>query len=664
MKTTGSGIKLTPFRRILIANRGEIALRVMRTAKRLGYETVAVYSTADADARHVSEADQAVWIGESQPSQSYLRIDAIIEAAKASGADAVHPGYGFLAENADFAKACREAGLVFIGPSPEAIHAMGNKAGAKDLMQKAGVPCVPGYQGEDQSDATMLAAAKRIGFPVMIKAVAGGGGRGMRLVRDEAAFPDALRAARSEAQNAFGDPNVILERAIVQPRHIEIQVFGDRHGNAIHLGERDCSVQRRHQKLIEEAPSPAVSPELRARMGATAVAAVKAIGYEGAGTLEFLLDHAGNYYFMEMNTRLQVEHPVTEAITGLDLVELQLHVAGGEPLPLTQEDVRLEGHAIEVRLCAEDAAHGFMPQSGRMLRWRTPSEPRVEDALESGGEISPFYDSMIAKIISHGATRDEARRRLTSGLTQMTALGVTTNQSFLARCLDHPVFATGQATTAFIAEHSIDLLPPQSSDGLHAAIAALLVHVASIGLVHVQQGLGLAHSYPIPMRFELDGHVIEPMVRRERGDVFKVGIAASEHALTLGSRDGDVVHFTCNGVLGSATFVRDGADLYFSFAGVTSHVRDLSHVAVMKAGDAGSDGKLRASMNGRVVSVLAREGDVVAAGAPIIVLEAMKMQHVHAAPVSGKLAALNAAEGDQVTTGFVVAEIEAAQDAA
>jgi geranyl-CoA carboxylase alpha subunit len=637
---------------------------VMRTAKRLGYETIAVYSTADANARHVREADQAVWIGESQPSQSYLRIDAIVQAAKASGADAIHPGYGFLAENAEFAKACRDAGLVFIGPSPEAILAMGNKAGAKDIMQKAGVPCVPGYQGEDQSDATMLTAAKRIGFPVMIKAVAGGGGRGMRLVANDAAFPAALRAARLEAQNAFGDPGVILERAIVQPRHIEIQVFGDRHGNAIHLGERDCSVQRRHQKLIEEAPSPAVSPELRTRMGATAVAAVKAIDYEGAGTLEFLLDSAGNYYFMEMNTRLQVEHPVTEAITGLDLVELQLRVAGGEPLPLTQAEVKSSGHAIEVRLCAEDAAHGFMPQSGRMLRWRAPSELRVEDALESGGEISPFYDSMIAKIISHGATRDEARRRLTAGLKQMTALGVTTNQSFLARCLDHPAFAAGQATTAFIDEHSTDLLGVKTGDGLHAAVAALLVHVSAIGPVHAQQRLGLAHGYPIPMRFDLDGHVIEPTVRRERGDVFRVGLAESEHTLTLGSRDGNVLHFRSDGVLASATFVREGTDLYFNFAGTTSHVRDLSHVAVMKAGAAGSDGKLRASMNGRVVSVLAKAGDILAAGAPIIVLEAMKMQHVHAAPVSGKLAVLNAEEGDQITTGFVIAEIEAAQDAA
>ena len=348
-------MKATPFHKILIANRGEIALRILRTARRLGYGVVAVYSDADRDALHVREADQAVRIGEALPSQSYLKIDAIVAAAKASGADAVHPGYGFLAENEDFAQACRDAGLVFIGPSPEAIKAMGNKAGAKEIMLAAGVPCVPGYQGADQSEAVMLAEAGRIGFPVMIKAVAGGGGRGMRLVADAAGFPDALRSARSEALGAFGDPTVILERAIADPRHIEIQVFGDRHGNAIHLGERDCSVQRRHQKLIEEAPSPAVSAELRARMGAVAVAAVQSIGYEGAGTLEFLLDVTGEFYFMEMNTRLQVEHPVTEAITGLDLVELQLRVASGETLGLTQEEIKFSGHAIEVRLCSEDA---------------------------------------------------------------------------------------------------------------------------------------------------------------------------------------------------------------------------------------------------------------------------------------------------------------------
>src|SRR6202790_1554383 len=472
---SAGSMKRTPFRKILIANRGEIALRIMRTARRLGYGVVAVYSDADADAMHVREADEAVLIGEALPAQSYLRIDAIIAATKAIGADAIHPGYGFLAENEDFAQACRDASLVFIGPAPEAIKAMGNKAGAKAIMQAAGVPCVPGYQGADQSDAVMLAEADKIGFPVMIKAVAGGGGRGMRLVADAAAFPDALRSARSEAQGAFGDAGVILERAIADPRHIEIQVFGDAFGNAIHLGERDCSVQRRHQKLIEEAPSPAVSPELRAQMGGIAVAAVKSIGYEGAGTLEFLLDASGEFYFMEMNTRLQVEHPVTEAITGLDQVELQLRVAGGEPLGLEQEDIKFSGHAIEVRLCSEDAAHDFMPQSGRMAMWQMPGELRVEQALCSGFEIPPFYDSMIAKIVSHGATRDEARRVLIHGLEQTVAFGVTTNQAFLAACLRHPEFATGGATTAFVGRNRADLLAPRKDACSDAAFAALLL---------------------------------------------------------------------------------------------------------------------------------------------------------------------------------------------
>src|SRR5436305_9055616 len=466
-----------PFSKVLIANRGEIALRVMRSARRLGLGVVAVYSDADRDALHVRQADQAVRIGEALPAQSYLNIAAIVAAAKASGADAVHPGYGFLAENQDFAQACKQAGLVFIGPSPRAIEAMGNKAGAKEIMKKAGVPCVPGYQGADQADEVMLAEAKKIGFPVMIKAVAGGGGRGMRLVADAASFPGALRRARSEAKAAFGDPTVILERAIQNPRHIEIQVFGDSHGNAIHLGERDCSVERRQQKLIEEAPSPAVTSALRAKMGEVAVTAVKSIGYEGAGTLEFLLDQAGAFYFMEMNTRLQVEHPVTEAITGLDLVELQLRVAGGEPLGVSQEDVKFAGHAIEVRLCSEDAAHDFMPQSGRMALWRMPTGLRVEHALQSGSEIPPFYDSMIAKIISHGATRDEARRRLIHGLEQTAAFGVTTNQAFLAACLRHPVFASGEATTAFIAKYRDVLLAPRKDAASEAALAALLLYV-------------------------------------------------------------------------------------------------------------------------------------------------------------------------------------------
>src|SRR5712671_1528563 len=509
-------MKRTPFHTILIANRGEIALRIMRTARRLGLGVVAVYSDADREALHVRAADQAIRIGGALPAQSYLRIEAIIAAAKASSADAVHPGYGFLAENEDFGQACRDAGLVFIGPSPEAIKAMGNKAGAKAIMQAAGVPGIPGYQGADQSDGAMLTEAKKIGFPVMIKAVAGGGGRGMRQVTDAAAFPASLRSARSEAQSAFGDPAVILERAIVEPRHIEIQVFGDRYGHAIHLGERDCSVQRRHQKLIEEAPSPAVSPELRARMGAIAVAAIKSIGYEGAGTLEFLLDASGEFYFMEMNTRLQVEHPVTEAITGLDLVELQLRVAGGEPLGLRQEDIKFSGHAIEVRLCSEDAAHDFMPQSGRMALWQMPDELRVEHALQSGSEIPPFYDSMIAKLISHGATREEARRRLVHGLEQAAAFGVTTNQAFLAACLRHPAFASGEATTAFIARYRGDLLAPRKEAASDAALAALLLYVTDANAPPWRSGRTLAATFPIPVRIELDHGIHDLEIVRER----------------------------------------------------------------------------------------------------------------------------------------------------
>src|SRR5260221_10223750 len=545
-------VKASVFRKILIANRGEIALRIMHTARRLGYGVVAVYSDADAGALHVREADQAIRIGEALPAQSYLRLDAIIAAAKASGADAVHPGYGFLAENEDFAQACRDAGLVFIGPSPDAIKAMGNKAGAKAIMQAAGVPCVPGYQGTDQSDAAMLAEATKIGFPVMIKAMAGGGGRGMRQVADAAAFPDALRGARSEAQGAFGDAGVILERAIHDPRHIEIQVFGDRYGHAVHLGERDCSVQRRHQKLIEEAPSPAVSPELRARMGAIAVAAIKSIGYEGAGTLEFLLDKTGEFYFMEMNTRLQVEHPVTEAITGLDLVELQLRVAAGEPLGLRQEEIKFAGHAIEVRLCSEDAANDFMPQSGRMALWQMPDQPRVEQALQSGSEIPPFYDSMIAKLISHGATRDEARRRLICGLERTVAFGVTTNQAFLAACLRHPAFASGEATTAFIAKYRDDLLARRKDAASEAALAALLLHMTDANAPPWRRGRTLAATFAIPVRIELDHGIHDLEIVRERDGGYVASIDSGEGRVEGDEIRRDALRFRGHGVMGTA----------------------------------------------------------------------------------------------------------------
>ena len=650
----------TPFHKILIANRGEIALRIMRTARRLGYGVVAVYSDADRDALHVREADQAVRIGEALPAQSYLRIEAIMAAAKAGGADAVHPGYGFLAENEDFARACRDAGLVFIGPSPDAIRAMGNKAGAKAIMQAAGVPCVPGYQGTDQSDAVMLAEAKRIGFPVMIKAVAGGGGRGMRLVADAAAFPDSLRSARSEAQGAFGDPTVILERAIVDPRHIEIQVFGDRHGNAIHLGERDCSVQRRHQKLIEEAPSPKVTPELRARMGAVAVAAIKSIGYEGAGTLEFLLDADGEFYFMEMNTRLQVEHPVTEAITGLDLVELQLRVAAGEPLGLRQEDVKFSGHAIEVRLCSEDAGHDFMPQSGRMALWQMPGDIRVEHALQSGSEIPPFYDSMIAKLIGHGATREEARGKLICGLEQTAAFGVTTNQTFLMTCLRHPAFARGEATTAFIGKYRDDLLARRSDVPSNMALAALLLYVTDPHAPPWRNGRTLAATFPVPIRIEFDHGIHDLEIVRERDGGYAASFDGSEHRFEIDELARDVIRFRSNGLMKSARFLRDGDRLHTLHQGDTISIRDLTLAAPETAASNGGDGKVRAAMNGRVVAVLVKAGERVEAGQPVMTLEAMKMEHVHTAAIAGTIAAIDVVEGEQVTTGKIVVEIEAA----
>ena len=651
-------MKRTPFFKILVANRGEIALRIMRTARRLGFGVVAVYSDADRDALHVREADQAVRIGESLPAQSYLRIEAIIAAAKSSGAGAVHPGYGFLAENEDFARACRDAGLVFIGPSPEAIRAMGNKAGAKDIMERAGVPCVPGYQGDDQSDAVMLAQAKKVGFPIMIKAVAGGGGRGMRLVPDAAAFPDALRSARSEAQGAFGDGTVILERAIVNPRHIEIQVFGDRYGNTIHLGERDCSVQRRHQKLIEEAPSPAVTQKLRTRMGQVAVAAVRQLRYEGAGTLEFLLDGNGQFYFMEMNTRLQVEHPVTEAITGLDFVELQLRVASGEPLGLVQEDIKFSGHAIEVRLCSEDADRDFMPQSGRMALWQMPDGVRVEHALQSGAEIPPFYDSMIAKIIAHGADRNEARARLICTLEQTAAFGVTTNQGFLISCLRHPAFAKGEATTAFIGNHRDQLLAPGANDKADAALAALLLYVTNPHAPPWRSGRSLAATFPLTMRIDLGHGVQEVDIVRDRDGGYVV-VNGIELRFEIDELGADTIRFRTDGLMQSAKFLRDGDRLYILHRGVTITARDVTLAAPVSAAASGGDGKVRAAMNGRVVALLVKPGEQVAAGQPVMTLEAMKMEHVHTAGVAGMVSSIDVAEGEQVTTGRIVVEIAA-----
>jgi geranyl-CoA carboxylase alpha subunit len=655
-----TSIKRAPFRKILIANRGEIALRIMRTARRLGFGVVAVYADADANGLHVREADEAVRIGEALPAQSYLNIAALVAAAKLSGAGAVHPGYGFLAENEEFAQACRDANLVFIGPSPDAIKEMGNKARAKQIMLAAGVPCVPGYQGVDQSDATMLAEANKIGFPVMIKAVAGGGGRGMRLVADAALFADSLRSARSEAQSAFGDGGMILERAIVDPRHIEIQVFGDAFGNAIHLGERDCSVQRRQQKLIEEAPSPVVSSQLRARMGAIAVAAIKSLRYEGAGTLEFLLDQSGEFYFMEMNTRLQVEHPVTEAITGLDLVELQLRVAGGAPLGLRQDDIKFSGHAIEVRLCSEDADRDFLPQSGRMALWQMPEAIRVDHALQSGAEVPPFYDSMIAKLISYGSTREEARGKLICALEQTAAFGVTTNQAFLISCLRHPAFARGEATTAFIGAHRDELLPARADEkGSDTALAALLLYVTNPHAPPRRSGRSLAPAFPVATRIDLGDGVRDVEVVRERDGNYIVSADAREYCFEIEEHGSDRIRFCQGGVMQSAKFLRERDRLYILYRGITLAVRDLTLAAPASAAAAGGDGKVRAAMNGRVVAVLVKPGEKVVAGQPVMTLEAMKMEHVHSALVAGTISAIDVVEGEQVTTGRIVVEIEA-----
>jgi geranyl-CoA carboxylase alpha subunit len=493
----------------------------------------------------------------------------------------------------------------------------------------------------------------------MIKAVAGGGGRGMRLVADAAAFPDALRSARSEAQGAFGDPTVILERAIVDPRHIEIQVLGDRYGNAIHLGERDCSVQRRHQKLIEEAPSPKVTPELRARMGEVAVSAVKSIGYEGAGTLEFLLDESGEFYFMEMNTRLQVEHPVTEAITGLDLVELQLRIAAGEPLGLKQEDVKFSGHAIEVRLCSEDAGHDFMPQSGTMALWQMPDGVRVEHALQSGSEIPPFYDSMIAKIISHGADRHEARGRLIRGLEQTAAFGVTTNQGFLISCLRHPGFAAGEATTAFIGKNRDALLTP-GADEAGVALAALLLYVTNPHTPPWRGGRSLAVTFPLTMRIDLGHGVREVDIVRERDGGYVASLEGGALHFEIDELGRDAIRLRTDGMMETARFLRDGDRLYVLHRGVTIAVRDLTLAAPVSAAAAGGDGKVRAAMNGRVVAVLVRPGEQVVLGQPVMTLEAMKMEHVHTAGVAGTVSSIDVAEGEQVTTGRIVVEIAAA----
>ncbi|HEX9889714.1 MAG TPA: biotin carboxylase N-terminal domain-containing protein [Nitriliruptorales bacterium] len=648
------------FDTVLVANRGEIAVRVMRTAAALGYRTVAVHSDADADAPHVHAADDAVRLGPAAARESYLDIGKVVAAAQASGAGAIHPGYGFLSENAEFAEACADAGIVFVGPTPGAIRLMGDKAAAKRRMAAAGVPLLPGYTppegGQGQDDATMRQEAERIGYPLMVKAAAGGGGKGMRLVASAAVLDEALAAARREAAAAFGSDVLILERALLRPRHVEVQVLADQHGRVVALGERDCSVQRRHQKVVEEAPCPALDPETRAAMQQAAVAAAEDIGYVGAGTVEFLLGRDGTFAFLEMNTRLQVEHPVTELVTGLDLVAWQLRIARGERLTLTQQDVRLDGHAIEARLYAEDPANGHLPQSGPVHAWEPPSGDgiRVDAGVAAGGEITAHYDPMIAKIVAHGRDRDEARRRLADALDRTTLLGPTTNRTFLAAILRHPVFAAGQATTAFLLDHDIAVPGPGPRD---LAVVA--------GWLHLEREAEAARRSP-----GLAGWTNAASLRtRQRlqvgDDVTEVALTRTREALTvtIGERDFDVVGrpdgVVVDGRRVHLTGHRIGPDrVLVRLPHLDLDVRDVLHAAAAGAGAAGA-GVLLAPMHGAVIAVEVAAGDPVSAGDMVLVMEAMKMEHLVRADVDGTIAEV-VAVGSQVADRDVVARIEPA----
>lgn len=657
------------FSKILVANRGEIAVRVIRGARRLGYRTVAVYSDADGEALHVREADEAVRIGPAPAKDSYLLVDAILAAAKQAGAEAIHPGYGFLSERADFAQAVQDAGLIFIGPDPASIEAMGNKSASKIRMLQAGVPCVPGYQGEDQSDATLIAESKKIGLPVMVKAAAGGGGRGMRLVHDETELAAAIASARSEAANAFGSGQLLIEKAVIDARHVEIQVFGDRHGHVVHFGERDCSVQRRNQKVVEEAPSPAVDAALRARMGAAAVAAAEAVKYVGAGTVEFLLGADGQFYFLEMNTRLQVEHPVTELVYDVDLVEWQLRVAQGERLPLTQEQIlaQRKGWAIEVRLCAEDPSQNYLPQTGPVLRWREPcgSGVRVDTYLCEGQSVSPFYDSMQAKLIAWGEDREIARTRLLAALQETTLLGVASNKDYLAQILAHDAFASGDFNTGFVPRYFpqariADAAPSFRQIAL-AVIALYLDDARALVDAHglLPEFVGWSSSHDTPVRCRLKW--------REREHVLALHVDAGRHFMV--SEDDSRIdieitrstcgafHYCCAGVQQRARYAHDGNLIWLDADGATRAYRDVTLVAA-EAAAIGSDGRLLAHSDGKIVAVHVQPGDVVGKGQTLLVLEAMKMEFQLALPVAGTVEAINVQPGQQVKNRQLLAVVK------
>jgi len=661
---------MTKFSSILIANRGEIACRVIRTAKAQGYRTVAVYSDADAGAPHVKMADEAIFIGPSPVNESYLVQEKIIEAARISGAQAVHPGYGFLSENADFAVACEAAGLIFIGPSPDAIHLMGNKAEAKRRMLDAKVPCVPGYEGADQSDRVLIAEGEKINAPLMVKAAAGGGGRGMRLVNDVAELVNAIKLARAEAESAFGNGELILEKAIVRPRHVEVQVFADTQGNTIHLGERDCSVQRRHQKVIEEAPCPVMTDTLRAEMGAAAVAAAKSIHYRGAGTVEFLLDEKGNFYFLEMNTRLQVEHPVTELITGLDLVALQLQVAQGEPLGLNQKDITLTGHAIEARLYTEDPAQNFLPSSGSIDLWSPASGVgvRIDSGICTGQEISPFYDPMVAKVIAHGPTRDIARLRLIEALNATVLFGATHNSDFLVACLEKRCFAEGQATTAFIAEEFAEgetsSPEPDFTDSAVAAALQLSLEYEELydrAVIVAPQLRNWASASPLISRkkythSEVTTHDLSVTPLSDK--LYKVFNADNEVSVELISTEGTTAHISIDGMQHTVRYMTPRVGkIYLSINSRTNVYEDQIRLDGQQDEVDGS-GKVVAPMHGLLLEIRVSAGDKVASGQTLAVLEAMKMHYEIVADASGTVTEVLVEPNNQVAADDLLIDID------
>jgi 3-methylcrotonyl-CoA carboxylase alpha subunit len=669
------------FTKILIANRGEIACRVAATTRRMAIRSVAVYSDADAHAKHVAACDEAVHIGGSAPRDSYLRWERIIEAAKATGAQAIHPGYGFLSENEEFAQACAEAGLVFIGPPPSAIKDMGLKAESKQLMERAGVPLVPGYHGSDQDPAMLRHEADRIGYPVLIKASAGGGGKGMRIVEKAEDFAGALASCQREARNSFGDDAVLIEKYVQRPRHIEIQVFGDTHGNYVYLFERDCSVQRRHQKVLEEAPAPGLSPEMRAQMGLAAVAAARAVHYVGAGTVEFIVEQreAGemHFYFMEMNTRLQVEHPVTEAITGQDLVEWQLRVAAGEPLPLSQDQLRISGHAIEARICAENPDKNFLPATGTLHVYRKPAATafdrglvRFDDGVREGDAISPFYDSMVAKLIVHGETRAQALARLDEALARTRIIGLATNVQFLRHVLSSPSFVQANLDTALIPREAA-LLFEQERVGAITAVAAAVVHTllaerqANDTDPFSRSDGWCSHGPLARRRFDFEFRK-EPLAahlvyERSGGLTLQVGDRCGSLAFQPATRQGGMHTFDLEfdgRRIRTDTWQRAETVHVFTKDGATQ-IQELDVLA--HSGDgAGEGGRLTAPMPGKVVSFAVKAGDTVKKGQALAVMEAMKMEHTIAAPADGTVAELLYAPGDQVAEGAELLKLAAA----